>query len=82
MLTYRRYHDKLTTLKISFGLSELWSTIEVSMDGPNAREIAMEIVHDVQMLLKGHANLNFIFYGRYAVSACCRCCSISSLPRL
>jgi hypothetical protein len=67
VLTYRRYHDKLTTLKISFGLSELWSTIEVTMDGPNARETAMEITHDVQMLLKSHANLNFIFYGKYAV---------------
>ena len=68
VLTYRRYHDKLTTLRIGFGLSELWSTIELTLDGPNnARETAMGIVHDVRKLLKGHATLNFIFYGRYIV---------------
>jgi hypothetical protein len=67
MLTYRRYHDKLTALKIGFGLSALWSTIKLTVDGPDARETATGIVHEVQRLLKDHATLNFIFHGRYMV---------------
>jgi hypothetical protein len=67
MLTYRRYHDKLTVLKIGFGLSKLWSSIELTVDGPDARETAMTILHDVQVLLKEHGNLNFIFHGRYSI---------------
>jgi hypothetical protein len=67
VLTYRRYHDKLTTLKISFGLSRLWSTIELTVDGPDARATAMTILHDVRVLLKEHSNLNFIFQGSYSV---------------
>jgi hypothetical protein len=67
VLTYRRYHDKLTVLKISFGRSKPWSSIEVTVDGPDARETVMTILHDVQILLKEHANLNFIFHGRYSV---------------
>jgi hypothetical protein len=67
VLTYRRYHDKLTVLKISFGRSKPWSSIELTVDGPDARETAMTILHDVQILLKEHANLNFIFHGRYSV---------------
>ena len=67
VLTYRRYHDKLTALKIGFGVNEQWSTLEVTVDGPNARETATAIVHEVQALLKDHATLNFIFHGRYVV---------------
>ena len=66
VLTYRRYHDKLTTLKISFGLSRLWSSIELTVDGPDARATAMTILHDVRVLLKEHSNLNFIFQGSYS----------------
>jgi hypothetical protein len=67
VLTYRRYHDKLTVLKISFGLSKLWSSIELTVDAPDARATAMTILHDVQVLLKKHGNLNFVFHGAYSI---------------
>jgi hypothetical protein len=65
VLTYRRYHDRLTTLKISFGVRERWSTIQLTVEGQNARETAMSILHEIQIMLREGANLNFIFHGRY-----------------
>jgi hypothetical protein len=65
VLTYRRYHDKLTMLKISFGASALWSNIELTVEGPSARETAMAILHEIRIVLGERANLNFIFHGRY-----------------
>jgi hypothetical protein len=67
VISYRRYHDKLTTLKISFGLNPAWSRIELTVDGPNARETAMAILQELQLILKERANINFIFHGRYAL---------------
>jgi hypothetical protein len=65
VLTYRRYHDKLTTLKISFGVRERWSMIQLTVEGLNARETAMSILHELRIMLRDGANLNFIFHGRY-----------------
>jgi hypothetical protein len=65
VLTYRRYHDRLTTLKISFGVRERWSTIQLTLEGQNARETAMSILHEIRIMLGEGANLNFIFHGRY-----------------
>jgi hypothetical protein len=65
VLTYRRYHDKLTTLKISFGVRERWSTIQLTVEGPNARETAMSILQELRIMLRDGANLNFMFHGRY-----------------
>ncbi len=67
VISYRRYHDKLTTLKLCFGLTAPRSSIELTVDGPNARETATAILHELQLLLKPHANINFIFHGRYAL---------------
>jgi len=67
VLTYRRYHDKLTMLKISFGVSALWSSIELVVEGPSARETAKAILHEIRLALGERANLNFIFHGRYLV---------------
>jgi hypothetical protein len=67
VITYRRYHDKLTTLRIGFGVSAPWSTIEVTVDGPDARETASTILRDLQIMLRERANLNFVFHGRYAL---------------
>jgi hypothetical protein len=65
VLTYRRYHDRLTTLKISFGVCERWSTIQLTVEGANARETALSILHEMRIMLGEGANLNFIFHGRY-----------------
>ena len=67
VISYRRYHDKLTTLKLCFGLTALDSRIEIAVDGPNARETALAILQELQLLLKPHATINFIFHGRYAL---------------
>jgi hypothetical protein len=67
VIGYRRYHDKLTTLKLCFGLTAPDSRIELTVDGPNARETALAILQELQLLLKPHATLNFIFHGRYAL---------------
>src|ERR1700692_3852563 len=47
-LTYARYHDRLTTLKISFGVCERWSTIQLTLEGQSARETAMSILHEIR----------------------------------
>ena len=67
VLSYRRYHDKLTTLKLCFGLTALESRIEVTVDGPSARETALATLQELQLLLKPYATINFIFHGRYAL---------------
>jgi hypothetical protein len=67
VISYRRYHDKLTTLKLCFGLTALDSRIELTVDEPNARETALAILQELQLLLKPHATINFIFHGRYAL---------------
>ena len=67
VISYRRYHDKLTTLKLCFALDPSWSRIELTVDEPNARETAMAMLQELQLILKERANINFIFHGRYAI---------------
>jgi hypothetical protein len=83
VLTYRRYHDKLTTLKISFGVRERWSTIQLTVEGADARETAMAILHEMRIMLRAGANLNFIFHGRFlAVPLVAFGVSMAMLPPL
>jgi hypothetical protein len=66
-ISYRNWDGRLRNLKLGFGQSEYLSKIEVEIEGTNAREIATGIVHEVKRLLKDFSNLNFVFYGKYAV---------------
>jgi hypothetical protein len=83
VISYRRYHDKLTTLKLNFGRQASESSVELTVDGPNARETALGVLHELQLMIRAQANLNFIFHGRsLVVAAALFGASIAAMPLL